>query len=147
MRLAWATDIHLDHASEAARRRFCESVQEQADALVGQRLYDKPGKMAKVIGRLQPSRTATTAVADLSVDYGSGIMEDSVAASLKEMGICVAPMRTLLIQTGYFVGHKYRFDGGYAIRFVGKSEVEIYDDDGKMPKTVSLVETDKKDAA
>ncbi len=34
MKLAWATDIHLDHASEAARRRFCESVQEQADALV-----------------------------------------------------------------------------------------------------------------
>ncbi len=34
MKLAWATDIHLDHASEAARRRFCEAVQEQADALV-----------------------------------------------------------------------------------------------------------------
>jgi 3',5'-cyclic-AMP phosphodiesterase len=34
MRLAWATDIHLDHASESARRRFCEFVKEQADALV-----------------------------------------------------------------------------------------------------------------
>ena len=34
MRLAWATDIHLDHASESARRRFCQSVKEQADALV-----------------------------------------------------------------------------------------------------------------
>ena len=74
-------------------------------------------------------------------------MEDSVAATLKEMGICVAPRRTLLIQKGYFVGHKYRFEGGYAIRFAGKSEVEIFDDDGKLLKTVSLVETDKKDAA
>ena len=34
MKLAWATDIHLDHASEAARRKFCRSVHEQADALV-----------------------------------------------------------------------------------------------------------------
>jgi predicted MPP superfamily phosphohydrolase len=34
MRLAWATDIHLDHASESARCKFCQSVKEQADALV-----------------------------------------------------------------------------------------------------------------
>jgi hypothetical protein len=34
MRLAWATDIHLDHAGESARRKFCQSVKEQADALV-----------------------------------------------------------------------------------------------------------------
>jgi predicted MPP superfamily phosphohydrolase len=34
MKLAWATDIHLDHATESARRRFCQSVEEQADALV-----------------------------------------------------------------------------------------------------------------
>jgi len=34
MKLAWATDIHLDHASEGARRRFCQSVKEQANALV-----------------------------------------------------------------------------------------------------------------
>jgi len=34
MKLAWATDIHLDHASEAARREFCQFVNEQADALV-----------------------------------------------------------------------------------------------------------------
>jgi len=34
MRLAWATDIHLDHASESARRKFCQFIKEQADALV-----------------------------------------------------------------------------------------------------------------
>ena len=33
MKLAWATDIHLDHAGESARRKFCQSVKEQADAL------------------------------------------------------------------------------------------------------------------
>ena len=74
-------------------------------------------------------------------------MEDSVAATLRKMGICAAPMRTLLIQKGYLVGHKYHIEGGYAIRFVGKNEVEVYDDDGKMLKTVSLEETNKKDAA
>ena len=34
MRLAWATEIHLDHATESARRRFCEAVNERADTLV-----------------------------------------------------------------------------------------------------------------
>ena len=62
---------------------------------------------------------------------------DSVTATLAEMGIC-APMRTFLIQKGYFVGHKYRFDGGYAIRLAGKKVIEVYDDDGKLLKTVSL---------
>ena len=83
------------------------------------------------------------------MDYGSGIMDedhDLVTATLRKMGIC-ASMRTFLIQKGYFVGHKYRFDGGYAIRLAGKNEVEIYDDDGKLLKTVSLEETEKKSAA
>ena len=72
---------------------------------------------------------------------------DVVAATLAEMGLCVAPMRTLLIQKGYFVGHKYRFDGGYAVSLIEKHAIEIYDDEGKLLKTVSLEETDKKTAA
>ena len=34
MRLAWATDIHLNFLTSIDRRRFLESVKEQADALV-----------------------------------------------------------------------------------------------------------------
>ena len=34
MRLAWATDIHLNFVTTAARRRFLESIREQADALL-----------------------------------------------------------------------------------------------------------------
>jgi len=34
MKLAWATDIHLDHATESACRQFCQAANEQADALV-----------------------------------------------------------------------------------------------------------------
>ena len=56
-------------------------------------------------------------------------------------------MRTLLIQKGYFVGHKYHFDGGYAIRLAGKKVIEVYGDGGELLKTVSLEETDKKEAA
>ena len=62
------------------------------------------------------------------------------------MGICVS-IRTILIQNGYFVGHKYRFDGGYAIRLAGKNEIEFYDQAGVLLKTVSLGETEKKIAA
>ena len=49
----------------------------------------------------------------------------SLAATLAEMGVCAAPMRTFLIQKGYFVGHKYRFEGGYAIRLAGQNAIEI----------------------
>jgi hypothetical protein len=34
MKLAWATDIHLNFVTVPARRRFLESIAEQADALV-----------------------------------------------------------------------------------------------------------------
>ncbi len=71
---------------------------------------------------------------------------DFVTAALAEIGIC-ASIRTILIQKGYFVGIKFLFDGGYAVRFAGKNAIEVYDDDGKLLKTVSLAETDKKDAA
>jgi len=74
-------------------------------------------------------------------------MEDVVTAILAEMGICVAPIRTFLIQKGYFVGHKYRFDGGYAIQRIGENAIKVYDDEGKLLKTVNMEETDKKSAA
>jgi hypothetical protein len=58
-------------------------------------------------------------------------VHDVAVAALREMGIC-APIRTILIQKGYFVGIKYRFDGGYAVRWVGKNAIEVYDDDGNL---------------
>jgi len=68
----------------------------------------------------------------------------AVAATLKEIGIRLAPMWTALIQKGYFVGHKYRFDDGYAVWLIEKNAIEIYDDEGKLLKTVSLEEIEKK---
>ena len=49
---------------------------------------------------------------------------DPVTAALSEMGSCVAPMRTILIQKGYFIGHKYCFDGGYAVSLIEKNVIE-----------------------
>ena len=34
MKLAWATDVHLNFLTTMARRRFLEPIREQADALV-----------------------------------------------------------------------------------------------------------------
>ena len=74
-------------------------------------------------------------------------VQDSVAATLREMGLDAAPTRTILIQKGYFVGHKYRFDGGHAIRLAGKKVIDVYDDDGKLLKTVSPEMDDGEKAA
>ena len=76
-----------------------------------------------------------------------GVGQDFVTATLREMGVCATPMRTILIQKGYFVGHKYRFHGGYAIRLAGKDAIEIYDGEGKLLKTVSSEKTEKKSSA
>ena len=106
------------------------------------------------MGHSTPSRMVTAAIADLFVVIGSlAAMEegvggqDFVTATLREMGILLTPMRSILIQNGYFVGYKFLFDGGYAVRLAGKNAIEVYDDEGKLLKTVSLAETDKKDAA
>ncbi len=65
-------------------------------------------------------------------------VHDVAVAALREMGISPAPMRTILIQKGYFVGIKFLFDGGYAIRFAGTNAIEVYDNEGTLLKMVSL---------
>ena len=101
--------------------------------------------MGNIADHPKPSRTATAATADLgNVEE----VQDLVAATLAEMGVHVAPMRTILIQKGYLVGHKYRFlDGGYAIRLVGKNAIEVYDSGGKLLKTVGLEISGEEKAA
>ena len=75
-------------------------------------------------------------------------LPEVVAATLREMGLGAdeaALNRTILIRDGNFVGHKFRFDGGYALWLVEKGVVEVYDDDGNM-KTANG-QTDEKRAA
>ena len=70
-----------------------------------------------------------------------------VTATVKEMGINLAPMRTILIQKGYFVGHKYRFSGGYAIQLAGQNVIEVYDDAGTLLKKAAIGTAEKGTAA
>ena len=74
-------------------------------------------------------------------------VSEVVAAALRGMGLEAdeaALNRTILIRDGNFVGHKFRFDGGYAL--VTEGVVEVYDDSGRLLKTISG-ETGEKKAA
>jgi hypothetical protein len=73
-----------------------------------------------------------------------------VAATLREMGLAAdaaALTRTILIRDGYFAGHKYRFDGGYALWLTENSVLEVYDDAKQVLKTVGGETSHDKRAA
>ncbi len=62
-------------------------------------------------------------------------IQERVAATLAELGL-PAPtsfIQTILMKDGYFVGHKLRYDGGYAILRAGT--IEFYDGQGRLLKT------------
>ena len=74
---------------------------------------------------------------------------DLVAATLAELGI-PAPstiIQTMLMHDGYFVGHKFRYDGGHAIWLAGGSTIELHDETGVLLKTVSLEVPEEKKVA
>ena len=92
MNLAWATDIHLDHASESARQQFCQSVNEHADALV-------------VTGDIAESHTlssALTSLADLTerpiyfVLGNHDFYRSSIAATRRQVGDIVRNSKGLV---------------------------------------------------
>jgi hypothetical protein len=73
-------------------------------------------------------------------------VHDLLAATLRELGL-PAPanfIQTVLMKDGYFVGHKLRYDGGYAIMRAGG--VEIFDEEGKLLRATNLKLTDEKAA-
>jgi len=66
-------------------------------------------------------------------------IHDLVAATLSELGL-PAPtniIQTMLMHDGYFVGWKFRYDGGYAIMRAGANTIELYDEQGTLLKTVA----------
>lgn len=92
MRLAWATDIHLDHATESARRRFCESVNERADALV------LTGDIAEshILGSSLRMLAELTAVPVYFVLGNHDFYRGSVAATRRIVGYVVSDMPGLV---------------------------------------------------
>jgi hypothetical protein len=77
-------------------------------------------------------------------------IHDLVAATLRSMGLCDDPaclIRTILLRDRYFVGQKYRFDGGYAAWVAETNVIEVYGDDGKLLQTFPLGRSEGGEAA
>jgi len=67
-------------------------------------------------------------------------IQDRVAAALSELGL-PAPtnlIQTMLIHDGYFVGWKFRYDGGHAVLQAGSNTIEFYDEQETLLKQVAL---------
>jgi hypothetical protein len=64
---------------------------------------------------------------------------ERVAATLAELGL-PAPIniiQTMLMHDGYFVGWKFRYDGGHAVVQTGGNAIEIFDEQGKSLWTIA----------
>jgi hypothetical protein len=55
-------------------------------------------------------------------------------------------IQTMLMKDGYFVGYKFRYDGGHAILQASGNVIEFYDERGKLLKPAA-VEGDQGAAA
>lgn len=55
-------------------------------------------------------------------------------------------IQTVLLKDRYFVGYKYRYEGGYAILRAGSNAIEFFDENG-TPLTTVTMEADKGAAA
>jgi hypothetical protein len=67
-------------------------------------------------------------------------IQDVLTATLSDLGI-PAPgdiFQTMLLRDGYFVGYKFRYNGGHAIRLAGSDTIELYDEQGTLLKAASL---------
>ena len=67
-------------------------------------------------------------------------IHERVSAILAELGL-PAPtnfIQTMLMKARYFVGWKFRYDGGHAIARAGSGTIELYDEQGMLLKTVAL---------
>lgn len=80
---------------------------------------------------------------DLSQSIG-----EVLATTLNDLGLPTPAdiIQTVLLKDRYFVGHKYRHDGGYAIMRAGSNTIEFYTADDKLLTSVAI-ETDKGAAA
>jgi hypothetical protein len=67
-------------------------------------------------------------------------IQEKVAATLAELGL-PAPtniIQTMLMRERYFIGWKFRYDGGHAILGAGGDTIELYDEQGRLLKTTAI---------
>ena len=70
-------------------------------------------------------------------------MDESIhefAANLSELGLPIPTnsIQTMLLRNGYFVGHKFSYDGGYAIWLASDDTIGFYDEQGTLLKAIAL---------
>ena len=67
-------------------------------------------------------------------------IHDLLAATLSELGLPtpINVFQTMLMKDNHFIGHKFHFDGGFAILWADGNTIELYDELGKLLKTVGL---------
>ena len=108
------------------------------------------GKPGSIEGLAAPGKSAVedqpmnglswiSQLGDSSMDVSVSIHE-LVSGTLAKLGV-PAPatvIQTMLMKDGYFVGHKLRYDGGYAICLAGGNIIEFYDEQGTLLTTVAL---------
>lgn len=65
---------------------------------------------------------------------------DQVVRALAELAIAdpASVVPTLLIQDGVFLGHRYRYDGGCAMWWLGSPTLEFHDEQGKLLQVVKI---------
>jgi hypothetical protein len=93
------------------------------------------------IGRAHRASAIVIApIADLywSINGGGNMdsLHDLLATTLQELGR-PAPanlIQTMLLKDRYFVGYKFRYEGGYAIMQADSGTVELYDEEGRLLK-------------
>ena len=68
------------------------------------------------------------------------LIHDFVEATFSKLGMPgpIDGCETLLIEDGLFAGHKFHFDGGYALWAAGWGAVEFYDEDGELVRRVAV---------
>ena len=65
------------------------------------------------------------------------LVQDLLAATLRELGL-PAPtsvIQTMLMKDRFFIGYKFRYDGGYAVMRAGDGTIEFYDEQDTLLKS------------
>ena len=68
------------------------------------------------------------------------LVQRRIVAALQEFGLPIPEkiIQTMLLKDRYFVGWRFCYDGGQAIERAGSGELELYDENGSLLKTVAL---------
>ena len=65
---------------------------------------------------------------------------DLLATTLSELCLPTPTnvFQTMLMKNNHFIGHKFHYDGGFAILWGDGNTIGLYDEQGKLLKTVGL---------